>query len=319
MPSRESIMPDVPRLTALCWIALCALLCLPTAAQDDIDAIPQPEPRPAPAEVLVEAGLRLELYFSAIAQGSVGLLRLEGDGIRAARLSFLNREQDFFPIAGDGWYAFALAEMDAPPRSRQLTVQVESSSGSVDFQHELRVEPAGYITQDFNISGSRSWLADPGVERAEFAKLDAISAQRSPLPLWDALGFALPLDAPRSSPFGAYRVLNEAMQTRHTGWDQRAAIGTPVQAIAAGKVAFAGLLDIRGDYVMIDHGYGVYSGYAHFSQRHVTRGQDIAAGQIIGMSGNSGRSSGPHLHWEMTVDGEWVDGMDFIEMWLPAP
>ena len=68
---------------------------------------------------------------------------------------------------------------------------------------------------------------------------------------------------------------------------------------------------------MIDHGYGVYSGYAHFSQIHVTRGQTITAGQVLGMSGNTGRSSGAHLHWEMVVNGEWVDSLAFIEMWMP--
>jgi murein DD-endopeptidase MepM/ murein hydrolase activator NlpD len=88
-------------------------------------------------------------------------------------------------------------------------------------------------------------------------------------------------------------------------------------ASAAGRVAFAGRLDIRGNHVIIDHGFGVFTGYSHMSQVNVTRGQLVTRGQILGLSGNSGRSSGPHLHWEVTVNGDWVDSVDFINMWLP--
>jgi murein DD-endopeptidase MepM/ murein hydrolase activator NlpD len=87
--------------------------------------------------------------------------------------------------------------------------------------------------------------------------------------------------------------------------------------MAAGRVAFAGQMDIRGNYVIIDHGYGVYSGFAHMSQIHVTRGQQVTRGQVIGMTGNTGRSNGAHAHWEMTVNGEWIDPVDFLLTWIP--
>lgn len=305
------------RALVLCLVGLLAMLSI--QAQDDIDAIPQPRPRPMPTAVMTQADLRLEFYFPAIMQGGLGLLRLQAVDVRQARVLFLGEEYDFFQLEDGLWYAFAVASMDAPARDYDLTVTVEQNDGDIiAFNRNVQVESAGYITQDFNIPGDRSNLVDRQVEQAEFAKLDAITADIAPEPLWDAVGFALPLNSELSSPFGAYRTLNETIQTRHTGWDQRAPVGTPIKAVAAGVVAFAGRLDIRGNYVMIDHGYGVYSGYAHFSESHVIPGQRIAAGQVIGMSGNTGRSSGPHLHWEMVVSGEWVDGLAFIEMWLPS-
>ena len=305
------------RALALCLVGLLAMLSI--QAQDDIDAIPQPRPRPMPAAVMTQADLTLEFYFPSIMQGGLGLLRLQAVDVRQARVLFLDEESPFFQLESDVWYAFAVASMDAPARDYDLTVTVEpNDGGAMAFHRNIQVESAGYITQNFNIPGDRSNLIDRQVEQAEFAKLDAITADIAPEPLWDAIGFALPLNAKLSSPFGAYRTLNETMQTRHTGWDQQAAAGTPIKAVAAGRVAFAGRLDIRGNYVMINHGYGVYSGYAHFSATHVTRGQTIAAGQVIGMSGNSGRSSGPHLHWEISVNGEWIDGLDLIDMWLPS-
>ena len=303
------------KIIIVCLISL--LLILPSVTQDDIDATEQAQPRPMPTTVQVEGDLTLELYFPSIIQGGVGLVRLAGDNIEQARIFFVNQEIPFFQIADDGWYAFAVANMDVQPRDYELSVLVERPEGNTTLTGMITVESAGYITQNFDIPGDRSYLADPEIERAEFAKIDAITAGVTLETLWGETGFSLPVDSEISSGFGTYRVLNDAMQTRHTGWDQRAAVGTPVQAIAAGRVAFAGQMDIRGNYIMIDHGYGVYSGYAHFSQIHVTRGQTISAGQIIGMSGNTGRSSGAHLHWEMVVNNEWVDSLAFIEMWMP--
>ena len=63
----------------------------------------------------------------------------------------------------------------------------------------------------------------------------------------------------------------------------------------------------------------MFSGYAHLSQLHVVRGQRMSAGQIIGMSGNSGRSTAAHLHWDVALQGQWVDGVALVRMWLPRP
>jgi murein DD-endopeptidase MepM/ murein hydrolase activator NlpD len=135
--------------------------------------------------------------------------------------------------------------------------------------------------------------------------------------LWSNAGFIAPMDSEITSAFGSFRTLNQYTQTRHTGWDFRAPPGTPVRASADGEVAYAGPLDIRGNYVLLDHGFGVFSGYAHFSEMYVTVGQSVAQGEIIGVSGNTGRSNGPHLHWEISVNGEWIDSLQFTEMWLP--
>ena len=278
----------------------------------------QPEPRPMPAAMLVEDGLRLEVYFSALQQGGLGLLRLSGAKIGAARFSLPGDAGEFFEINGDAWYGLLRLRMDAPPRGATLTVEVERAGETVIFEREIGIEPANYIVQDFEMPAGRAYLADPDVEAAEFARLDEIVAGRSPLPLWDAAGFALPMEGELTSPFGAFRRLGDLVETRHTGWDQRAPEGAPVRAMAAGRVAFAGLLEIRGNTVMINHGLGIYSGYAHLSELLVADGQVIAAGQIVGMSGNTGRSSAPHLHWEIVVRGHWIDGLSLLDMWLPA-
>src|SRR5690606_37276119 len=114
--------------------------------------------------------------------------------------------------------------------------------------------------------------------------------------MWDETGFQLPILSTLTSPFGAFRTFNDTVNTRHTGWDIQATMGTPIMASAGGKVVFSGMLPVRGSHVIIDHGYGVFSTYSHMSVVHVTRGQTVTKGQIIGEVGANGRASGPHFH-----------------------
>jgi len=182
------------------------------------------------------------------------------------------------------------------------------------------VSSGGFIQQDVNIVVEDERLAillDPEVEAAELAQIFELAAPITPETLWDEQGFSPPINAELTSPFGAVRVFNGTFNSIHTGWDFQATIGQPLSASAAGRVVFAGMLPIRGNYVLIDHGRGIYSGYAHMSILYVTQGQRVSAGQIVGMVGSTGRSSSAHAHIEFIVNGEWVDAADFIRMYIP--
>ncbi len=273
--------------------------------------------RPNPVQVVSGDGITLERYFLDLSQGSVGLLRLVGDTITEAIANFRGRSTPFV-MAEDGFYALVVADIDTSVRSYPLQVIVATQDGGLQtLEVTVNVISAGYFGQVFTVPSDRAYLINPEVERHEFARLTALMQTITYQKLWDDAGFKPPISSEYSSAFGLYRILNQTVQTRHTGWDQTAPVGTPVGAIASGRVIYAGQLDIRGNYVLIDHGWGVFSGYAHFSQINVMVGQQVVAGEIIGLSGNTGRSSGPHLHWELNVNGEWVDGVAFMRMWLP--
>ncbi len=289
------------------------------SAQGENAPVFQPEPRPMPAFVQMADGLQLECFFADLEQGAAGLLRLSGADIVEARADFRDTAVPFFHIAGDAWYALIAANMDSGPGAYPLIVAARRASDEVSFARELRIESAGFITQALELPPGRAYLEDAKIELAELERLQDLASESAAAPLWDASGFELPHESPLTSPFGAIRRLNDGRQSRHTGWDQNLPTGTPVRAMAAGIARFAGALDIRGKYLLIDHGLGVFSGYAHFSELHLRAGQAVAAGQIIGLSGNTGRSSAPHLHWEILLRGEWVDGAAFLELWLPAP
>ncbi|MDQ7027934.1 MAG: M23 family metallopeptidase [Anaerolineae bacterium] len=306
-------------MTRFPLLGLCVLflLTLTVAAQDETQAL-QSRTRPAPTATLNSGGLVLERYFTTLIQGQVGLLHLTGDNIQAARVLFRGREYPFMALDGDGYYALVVADIDAQVRDYPLSVLAQTDTATlITFEMLVTIETAGFLRLNFDIPPNLAYLIDPQIERNEYARLDAIIQDIVPERFWDESGFTLSIEAPDTSGFGQYRILNQTVLVRHTGWDQSAPSGTSVRAMASGEVAFVGQLDIRGNYIIINHGWGVYTGYAHLSQINVERGQTISAGQIIGGVGNSGRSIGSHLHWEVAVNGEWVDGRLFPDLWLP--
>ena len=293
-------------------------------AQTEAPPVFQPEPRPMPVSVEVKDGLQLEYYFTSLTQGGLGLLRLSGESIIGARAEFRHKDLPFFHVAGDAWYALIVANVDSVPGTHQLLVQAQGEKGDTTFRRRLRVTPGNFIAQNFELSGGAAATVSNAAERSAVASILSVIEDYIAEPQWDAMGFELPLDSELTSPFGAFRVLNGEFETRHLGWDQNAAEGTPIRAMAAGVVArsskiISDLYGVYGRFVMIDHGYNLFTNYAHLSEALVERGQRVEAGQIIALSGNTGRSSAPHLHWEILAHGEWVDGLTLLELWLPSP
>jgi len=330
------------------WLALlsfcCALILYPAQAQDAPPTDPAPiEPAATdalegditvpvptravryPPETSVDGEhVRLELFFRAIPQATTALIRLtlRDDNaalqITSARARFLDKFIDFFSSA-DGFYALLAPSMEQNMRSDlPLDIFVTYDDGSREsFTTPVAVTVGGFIRQAVTLPPQTMYLIDAATERSELVQLGSIFTPSTETRYWAAEGFRAPLNAVLTSPFGAFRTFNESFNTRHTGWDFRVTLGTPISASAAGQVVFAADLPIRGSHIVIDHGYGVYTGYSHLSVTHVTRGQLVAQGQIIGMAGAGGRVSGPHFHWEVAVNGDFVDGAQFISMWLP--
>lgn len=282
---------------------------------------PTPLPKPVPISTVEQDGVTVEFYFQSIAQGQVGLVHVFGEGLAGARARVFNEMVDFFPINGDGFYGLLSVNIEQNPRIYDLSIFAwrESDAERTTINTQIEVVLGDFIRQDISMAPDRLYLVDTEIERAELARMESVFADVRPEPLWDSTGFQLPiLGSELTSPFGAFRNFNGTLQTRHTGWDIRTTLGVPVMASGAGEVAFAGMLDIRGNIVIVDHGFGIFTTYCHLSQIHVTRGQTIVKGQIIGVTGDTGRSSGPHFHWEVAVNGNFVDSVQFTQTWMPG-
>ena len=122
-----------------------------------------------------------------------------------------------------------------------------------------------------------------------------------------AAGFVWPATGRISGVYGSQRILNGEARAPHLGLDVAVPVGTPLRAAAAGRVLLAADLYFTGHTVVIDHGFGVQTLYAHMSRLDVTEGEALAAGQGIGLSGATGRVTGPHLHFGMNWFGTAVD------------
>jgi murein DD-endopeptidase MepM/ murein hydrolase activator NlpD len=112
-----------------------------------------------------------------------------------------------------------------------------------------------------------------------------------------------------TTPFGAKRIINGKKRSIHWGTDFKAPKGEPVFAVLSGKVAYAGSMFFTGNTVIIDHGLGIHTLYAHLSKINVKKGEFVKAGKVIGRVGSTGRSTGPHLHFGVYVGTERVDPM----------
>jgi murein DD-endopeptidase MepM/ murein hydrolase activator NlpD len=125
--------------------------------------------------------------------------------------------------------------------------------------------------------------------------------------------FQEPMNSAVTSVYGTRRVYNKQKKGQHLGIDYRASIGDKVPATNAGKVVFAGDLFYTGYTVIIDHGLDIFSVYGHLSKTLVEAGKVVDKGEVIGLSGNTGRTSGPHLHWGVKVQGQYIDGLVLID------
>lgn len=275
---------------------------------------------PPPALAYTAEGIEIAFFSDGIRQGRAGLVQVRAENLRSVQAQIFDQTIDFFTLPNDpAHYGFIAVSFTQAIRDYDLTLEVTFADQTRRaVLVPLSVRSGNFLRQDVTLRPDQLALLDPQLEQREFALLDQLSAPRTPMPMWAGDGFRLPVDAELTSPFGVVRLFNGTLETRHTGWDFTGGMGDLMTAAASGRVVFAGNMDIRGGYVLIDHGYGVYTGYAHLSVIHVVQGQFVRQGQIIGLSGNTGRSSDPHIHFEMRVNNQWVDPVDFIRMWLPS-
>lgn len=179
---------------------------------------------------------------------------------------------------------------------------------------QVTVLEGPYETQDIVLPDDKGGLLEPTLVEDELEKLMQVWSVATPQLYWTGV-FSQPISSAyaTTSPFGTRRSYNSGpVASYHAGQDFGAPEGVPVWAPAAGVVALAEPLDVRGNAVLIDHGRGIFTGYWHLSEIKVAVGQELQTGDVIGLVGTTGLSTGAHLHWELRIYGVAVDPMQFV-------
>jgi len=179
----------------------------------------------------------------------------------------------------------------------------------------MRVEPWDYPKSFINVSKKHVDLSKKDLDRflKEKAELKEVYSN---LITGDKLyteNFRAPLKSKVTGVYGSRRVFNNKKDSWHSGTDFRARRPTRIPSANRGRVVHAKHLFFNGKAVFIDHGMGVLTMYCHLSRIDVKVGDIVEKGQSIGLSGNTGRSSAPHLHWGVRVQNNWIDGLQFLK------
>ena len=274
-------------MTIISRLLLTALLLwLPLAARAEL-----PEAEPVPGGIAIVT----------VAPGSAGApqVRFGGERVMVVRQN-------------NAWQAVVGLALDLKPGEQKLDVTdpADGTHRTVAFQ----MLPKRYPVQHITLSNKR--MVDPTAEDMKRIVRDQEAINRA-FGTWtddvaDDLRFSLPAHGRFSSGFGLRRFFNNEPRQPHAGLDIAAPAGTPITAPAAGTVIETGNYFFNGNTVFIDHGQGLISMYNHLSRIDVTAGTHVRRGQRIGLIGKTGRVTGPHLHWTLSLNNARVDPLLFL-------
>ena len=273
---------------------------------------------PAHAKSLTGAG-GLKWEPVKIVNGSPVLFQLAvSNRVQHVSAGWLGHRLDFFR-SGNSWYGLAGVPVETGPGNYELKLTETLANGkALEIIRKVKVTKAVYPKITVKVAKQ---FTEPNPEQLRDINTDKelkqkVFATETPERLW-AGTFVAPVTAAISDVFGIARVFNQEVQSRHLGLDYKVPAGTPVHAVNRGTVILAKPLYFEGSCVVIDHGQGLFSLYLHLSDFKVKEGDQVESGQLIGLSGGSGRATGPHLHLAIRWQGVYLDPALLLKLKLP--
>ena len=252
---------------------------------------------------------QLLVWPEQVPQGGALFVTFTSADAATSQVEFRWQNRSWPGAASGSRYQCALPVSYAVPAgpARVAVTGVNPQGRPFRLEAGLVVTRTRFSVQYLRLSGSQKGLYSyPGVAE-EYRAIHEALARNTAVQSWN-LPFRLPVTGRLRTSYGLTRYLNGADPYRHKGVDLAAAAGTPVGTAAAGTVALArDDFRLHGQTVVVDHGLGVTSLYLHLSKVVVTPGQQVAAGEAVGLVGATGVATGPHLHWAVYVHGVAVN------------
>jgi murein DD-endopeptidase MepM/ murein hydrolase activator NlpD len=254
--------------------------------------------------------------------GSAVLFRVTAPaGVPALHGTWSGHQLSFrFDRACACWYAVAGVDLDAKPGRHPLRLETGAKeTTSAAYSTDVTVSEKRYPTTTIKVAPEYVQPPQEVLARIEqeAALKKHVFAQIEPESYWTGR-FKPPVDSAVTAIFGSARTYNGVKKSTHQGMDFRAAIGTTVRATNQGTVVVARGLYYEGNCVVIDHGQGLLTIYMHLSEIRVKEGQRVEGGEILGLSGNTGRVTAPHLHFAVRWQGLYLDPATLLDLHPPG-
>ncbi|MFQ6016503.1 MAG: M23 family metallopeptidase [Anaerolineae bacterium] len=270
-------------------------------------ATPTPTPTPPPLAI------SLEVDPPAVAQGHTLVIRVRANRAVTLTGTLDDRALTWAEGSGDYWALLGFTPRSpVGPRTLRV-VAVDELGETVETAATVEVTATDFPVEQINLPPDRQALLDPTILKAERERLKPIWGHFGSERLWEGV-FLVPSEGEVTSAYGTRRSYSGGPPTGyHEGLDLGAAEGTAVVAGNRGRVTLAEPLQVRGNAVILDHGWGVQTGYYHLSEIKVQAEQEVAKGELIGLAGSTGLVTGAHLHWDFRVGGINVDPLEWTE------
>ena len=249
-----------------------------------------------------------------IAQGEIVEVKVNGEALSSVKARWAERHLPFYPVAPGSFAAIIGVDLEAKPGISKITITATNDAGRQRrAQTIVQTLSKSFREESFTVAPGFDQLSPEAlelirIERADFALAFSTSAAER---FWEG-PFIRPVPQESSSSFGYRRIINGKPRAPHTGADLRAPVGTEVLAANHGRVVLSGNYFFAGRSIVLDHGGGLYTMYFHLSEFKVDAGTMVRRGDVIALSGMSGRVTGPHLHWAARLADARVDPMELI-------
>jgi murein DD-endopeptidase MepM/ murein hydrolase activator NlpD len=260
----------------------------------------------------------ISLFFAAAvytaSQGSAVEVKLPNEpNLKSVQVIWRNEKVPAFRTDAT-WTTILGVDLDAKPGRHTAEAVLTGGDGHVERREiVVDVQAKKFPTSALNVDERFVELSKADLARSnrESGEIGAIY-RRVTTDIVPDEPFTVPIPGVAGTNFGVRRIFNGEPRAPHSGADLHAAAGTPVHATNRGRVVLAKNLFFTGNTVIIDHGLGIYSLYAHLSRIDVKDGEIVKNGQVLGLVGATGRVTAPHLHWGMRVQGARVDPFSLV-------
>ena len=262
-----------------------------------------------------------EVLPNVTKQGDVCLLRVSTSlPVTILTVGFNGKTHPFYSETQERRFAALLGiDLDTRPGQYQLQIEAIARDGTAYSNSLLlQVKKTDFETQRLSLPRTMVDLDQDTLARVkrEATRLNTLFEGVRNERLWTG-GFVIPVEGPITGRFGMRRVINGQRRNPHTGIDLQAGEGTPVHATNGGVIVLSDHLFFSGKSVIIDHGLGIYSMYFHLSEAIVHEGDRVSKASVIGRVGSTGRSTAPHLHWGIKINGARVDPLSLLQLANP--